>query len=265
MPPRWPPRSTASPLPRRPLVSIGAATKNKVIQRRTSLSADLVVDNQSMALTVRRHPRARRMTLRLAVDSDGVIVTIPANAPFAAGVELARRSTGWIARRLSARPERVAFIDAAVIPLRGTGHRVRHQPGQPGGVVVEGGQLLVGGAASQLGPRLEAWLREQARGDLTAEATAMAPRLRRMYGRIGVRDPRSRWGSCAASGNLSFSWRLILAPPPILTYVVAHELAHLVERNHGPRFWAIVGTLVDDTAGVRAWLQRHGPALHRYG
>lgn len=227
--------------------------------------AELIIGNQTTALTVRRHPRARRMALRLAADGDGVIVTIPPAAPFAAGVELARRNSEWIARRQAARPRRVPFAEGCVIPLRGVGHRVCHRPGQPGGVIVDAGCLNVGGSAGRLGPRVEAWLGGQARRDIAAEAEALAPRVRRPYGRITVRDTRSRWGSCAASGNLSFSWRLIMAPPSVLAYVVAHELAHLVERNHGARFWALVDTLVEDTAAARIWLKRHGPALHRYG
>ncbi|MEL7679488.1 SprT family zinc-dependent metalloprotease, partial [Elizabethkingia meningoseptica] len=94
--------------------------------------------------------------------------------------------------------------------------------------------------------RVEAWLRREARADLASEVARLAPGVDRPPGRIGVRDTRSRWGSCSADGNLSFSWRLILAPPPVLAYVAAHELAHLIERNHGPRFWALVARLGGD-------------------
>jgi predicted metal-dependent hydrolase len=89
--------------------------------------------------------------------------------------------------------------------------------------------------------------------------------LGRAAGRISVRDPVSRWGSCAASGNLSFSWRLILAPEMVLDYVVAHEVAHLAVRGHGPLFWKTVAGLTEGTAEARAWLRRHGAGLHRYG
>lgn len=84
-------------------------------------------------------------------------------------------------------------------------------------------------------------------------------------GRITMRDPRTRWGSCSANGNLGFSWRLVLAPEFVLAYVVAHEVAHLKELNHGPRFWRLVERLIGDPEPARRWLRAEGPDLHRYG
>jgi predicted metal-dependent hydrolase len=80
-----------------------------------------------------------------------------------------------------------------------------------------------------------------------------------------VRDPKGRWGSCSHRGRLSFSWRLILAPEWVLDYVIAHEVAHLVEMNHGPRFWRLVERLYPDSLRPREWLRRNGTRLHRYG
>jgi len=93
----------------------------------------------------------------------------------------------------------------------------------------------------------------------------MAASIEEKAGRISVRDTRSRWGSCSAKGNLSFSWRLILAPEFVLNYVVAHEVAHLIERNHGPKFWKLVARLDDQADAARKWLRRNGEALHRMG
>jgi predicted metal-dependent hydrolase len=224
-----------------------------------------------MPLVIRRHPRARRLTLRLPVGGDGVVVTIPERAAFADGVALARTNSGWIAERMGSRPERVGFCNGAVLPLRGTEHEIRHLPAGAqvrahARVSVEDGRILISGPEAELAARLEAWLRRQARGDLEEHVRRLAPQLGRPVGRIGVRDTRSRWGSCSTAGNLSFSWRLILAPSEVLEYVVAHELAHLAERNHGPRFWAVVAELHGDGVDhARAWLRRHGPGLHRYG
>jgi len=83
--------------------------------------------------------------------------------------------------------------------------------------------------------------------------------------RVTVRDTKSRWGSCSSTGNLSFSWRLVFAPEPVVDYVVAHEVAHLAEMNHGPRFWKLVRSLTPDTATPRAWLKRHRSELLSYG
>ena len=104
-----------------------------------------------------------------------------------------------------------------------------------------------------------------ARQELARRARIHAARIGRTVNRITVRDTKSRWGSCSASGSLSFSWRLILAPEPVLDYVVAHEVAHLVEMNHSARFWKLVRTMVADPASQRAWLKRHRAELLSYG
>ncbi|HEY9549178.1 MAG TPA: M48 family metallopeptidase, partial [Kiloniellaceae bacterium] len=83
--------------------------------------------------------------------------------------------------------------------------------------------------------------------------------------RLSLRDTRSRWGSCNSSGDLNFSWRLILAPEHVLDYVVAHEVAHMVHLNHSARFWKLAGLLAQDMAGAKAWMARHGAQLWRYG
>jgi predicted metal-dependent hydrolase len=237
-------------------------------ERRTSLT----VAGREMPLVIRRHPRARRLTLRLPVGGDGVVVTIPERTAFADGVALARTNSGWIAERMGNRPERVGFCNGAILPLRGTEHEIRHLPAGSAGphvrvrVTVEDGRILISGSEAELAARLEAWLRRQARGDLEEHVRRLAPKIGWPVGRIGVRDTRSRWGSCSAAGALSFSWRLILAPPAVLDYVVAHELAHLAEPNHGPRFWALVAKLHGDGVDhARTWLRQYGPGLHRYG
>jgi predicted metal-dependent hydrolase len=109
------------------------------------------------------------------------------------------------------------------------------------------------------------FLRHEARRELSARAGEKAQRIARRPGRISIRDTQSRWGSCSSDGDISFSWRLILAPEPVLDYVVAHEVSHLVHLDHGPRFWALVEKLAAEVAGPRRWLRRNGGALLRYG
>lgn len=225
----------------------------------------LVVGDEALVLIVRRNPRARRLTLRLATGGDAVVVTIPHAADFAAGVALAQENLAWIAARLADCPARVPFEDGQVLPLRGLDHRIRHRPRGVCGIMAEDGLIHIDGPSSRLASRLGVWLRAQARADLTRDVMSRAVAGGRPVGRISVRDTRSRWGSCAANGNLSFSWRLILAPSSVLAYVVAHELAHLAHRNHGPRFWAEVAAIAGNVSASRAWLKRHGPGLHRYG
>jgi predicted metal-dependent hydrolase len=109
-----------------------------------------------------------------------------------------------------------------------------------------------------------AFLRALARDRLAAASDRHAARLGRGFGRLTLRDTRSRWGSCSSAGDLMFSWRLVMAPPEVLDYVAAHEVAHLAHMHHGPAFWAEVRRLYGDHRAARGWLRREGAALHRF-
>ena len=231
----------------------------------TSARLVLVPGVVEPALLVRRHPRARRASLRLSADGEQVIVVLPARGRLEDGAAIARRHAEWIRERLEAVPARVPFADGAAIPVHGRTCVVRHVSSEPAGVRDRGETLAVGGAAEDVARQIEAWLRGEARRVVTALAHAKAERLGRGIARISVRDARSRWGSCSSAGALSFSWRLILAPPPVLDYVVAHEVAHLAERGHGPEFWRTVARLTVHMEAGRLWLRRHGRELFRYG
>ncbi len=129
--------------------------------------------------------------------------------------------------------------------------------------ILEDGRLLLPGPAEDPAPRLAAFLRAAARDRLAAACDRHAARLGRPWRRLTLRDPRSRWGSCTAAGDLMFSWRLVLAPPPVLDYVAAHEVAHLARMDHSPAFWAVVDGLCPGWEASRDWLRREGAGLHR--
>jgi predicted metal-dependent hydrolase len=192
----------------------------------------------------RRSPRARRISLRIDPRGGAVVVTLP---------------------RLAALPVVTLFADGAAIPLHGVEHRIRHAPGRGGAVWVEDREILVAGGAEFLARRVSDFLRAEARrrlGELVAQkalAAGVAPR------RITVKDTKSRWGSCAASRNLAFSWRLVMAPRHVQDYVAAHEVAHLRHMNHGARFWALVAELTPHTDAAVVWLRTEGPRLLRVG
>ena len=125
--------------------------------------------------------------------------------------------------------------------------------------------LSVSCDAAHVARRVRDFLAREAKRDLTEAIERYAAQLGQRPVRVTLRDTRSRWGSCTARGELNFSWRLILAPPTVLDYLVAHEMAHLREMNHSPRFWALVHALCPHTDAAEAWLKRHGTGLHRYG
>ena len=145
-------------------------------------------------------------------------------------------------------------------------HRIRHRPEARGTVWVEGVEIHVAGKAEHLPRRLRDWLLAEARRRITPLALAKAETVERRVKRVSVRDQRARWGSCGPDGSLSFSWRLVLAPPEVLDYLVAHEVAHLVHMNHGPRFWALAERLCAGPMGPpQAWLKANGEKLLQYG
>ena len=222
---------------------------------------------------VRRHPAARRLTLRVSRTRRAVIVTLPMQCDLVEAGQFLHRNLDWIRERLGTIPDAVPFSAGAVIPLRGEPHMLvftgkRGSDGPVSREAAEGvgyARLMVGGMEQHAPRRLTDWLFAQAQRDLEQAVQHHAGNLGLRARRITVRDQASRWGSCSTTGTLSFSWRLILSPPLILDYVAAHEVAHLAEMNHGPRFWALVRRTMPKMDEAKQWLQIYGMDLHRYG
>jgi predicted metal-dependent hydrolase len=177
----------------------------------------------------------------------------------------ARAQEGWLRETLAAMPVRAGVGIGSVIPVEG--RLLRLEPAGGRGVRVEGEALLIPGDPAQAGVRAGAFLKALARDRLVAASDRHAAVIGRQVARVTLRDTRSRWGSCAADGALMYSWRLVMAPPAVLDYVAAHEVAHLVEMNHSPRFWAVVERLYPGWQVQRKWLHAEGQALHgcRFG
>jgi predicted metal-dependent hydrolase len=237
----------------------------------TVSKANPAIDGLDAAIEVRRHPGARRMTLRVSRTKRAVIVTVPMQCDEAAAGSFLNRHIDWVRDRLGTLPEPVPFADGMAMPVRGVFHRVEFT----GNVATrqlaecvatgEGPLVRIHGRLDHAARHLKVWLFDQARGDLDARVSHHAGRLGVTAKRIAIRDQTSRWGSCSTTGVLSFSWRLILAPPVVLDYVAAHEVAHLAEMNHGPRFWALVRQTMPDMEDPKRWLAARGIDLHRYG
>ncbi|HVH77871.1 MAG TPA: SprT family zinc-dependent metalloprotease [Stellaceae bacterium] len=216
-------------------------------------------------VTVRLSPRARRLSLRVDAATRGVELVLPRRAPSDAAVGFVERHRGWIAARVAALPPPTRLVEGAMVPVFGKSHRIRHVRDRAAApVVIVDGEVLVRGDPAHIPRRVIDHLKALAKREFTARARILAARLGKSVTRVGVRDPKSRWGSCSSKGALSFSWRLILAPEAVADYVVAHEVAHLVEMNHSPRFWKVVASLVPDSKSPRAWLKRHRLELLSY-
>lgn len=217
-------------------------------------------------LDVRRHPRARRAKLRIDDIRRQPVLILPPRGSLKRAAGWVETHRDWIEQRLGALPPVRAFAPGAVLPFRGAALVICHGLASPRRPAIEGGRLIVGGPADGLGRRVGSWLRGQARERLVRETRAIANRAGLAVARTSIGDAKTRWGSCSSSGNIRYNWRLILAPPRVLTATVAHEVAHLRHMNHGAAFHALVAELFGaDPAPERAWLRENGAGLHRFG
>ncbi len=169
------------------------------------------------------------------------------------------------ASRLTLRVDPGRDVIQVVVPVLGVDHVIRHAAGFRGATHRGANEIRVGGEPEFVARRVRDFLIKESRDELARRAKTKASVIGKRVAAVTVRDTRSRWGSCASSGRLSFSWRLILTPEPVFDYVVAHEVAHLREMNHSARFWALVATLTPEVEVPRAWLKANGARLLRFG
>jgi predicted metal-dependent hydrolase len=212
----------------------------------------------------RRHGQARRLVLRLNANGTAVLVTVPKGVSRVKALEFTERSRHWIEDRVRARGGNIYLHPGYHIPVRGIDHEIRHVPTRRGTVAIDGdGVIYVPGELPHVPRRLLDWLKAAARADLTAASQKYAAMMGVNFRRITIRDQKTRWGSCSASGDLSYSWRLILAPSYVLDYVAAHEVAHLKHLDHSQRFWRLVLTHCPNAARAKKWLKAHGHDVHK--
>jgi len=231
----------------------------------TPLETTIDLGDRTAPLVARINRRARRLIVTVDAVCGRVIVTAPSRRALPEAIDFAKTRTRWITAQLVESGGAKPFCDGLVIPFRGSPTCIEHAGGPRAGVRFESGKIIAGGDEAHLNRRITDWLKSEARRVLTERADHYAGELGRKRGSITIRDTRSRWGSCARDGSLSFSWRLILAPPEILDYVAAHECAHLVHLNHSPAYWRTLRNLGIDSRTARAWFAENGKDLYAYG
>jgi predicted metal-dependent hydrolase len=242
-----------------------------LLYRRPSEPSAITIEfeREVYLVRVRRHRQARRYTLRIHSATREVLLTMPPRGSLKQAREFAEKHGGWIAARLDRLPQAAPFAHGITLPLRGIDHRLEHRPDARGTVWIEeaGGErlLCVAGAAPHVARRVRDFLKREAKRDLDAASRSAAAALGVAIKCVSIRDQSSRWGSCSTSGVLSYSWRLILAPPFVLDYLAAHEVAHLVEMNHSRRFWRLVERICPHLTRAKTWLDLNGATLHRFG
>ena len=213
-----------------------------------------------ISINVRRSARAGRLSLRVSNLDGRVTLTVPAGMSLRTARDFAEKKAGWITSVVERQPCSMLVEVGVEIPVEGEMRMVV--------VGAEATARLADGAieapAGFAAPAVMALLKELARERLAAAAQRYSSAVGRDFRRLTLKDTRSRWGSCSAEGNLMFSWRLILAPPSVLDYVAAHEVAHLRHMDHSHAFWNVVRNVCPDYQAPRNWLRREGAALHRY-
>ncbi|NLT06296.1 MAG: M48 family metallopeptidase [Solirubrobacterales bacterium] len=221
--------------------------------------------------SVRRSTRARRA--RIQVTADGVEVVVPRGLALAEVEPFVASKRGWIERTLlrmraaEAQRPRPLLADGGTVPYLGATLRlaVAVEPSRRRAHVARRVDTLTVAVAEPgeeaVATALERWYRARARVEVADRLDAACARVGRTYSGLQIRGQRSRWASCSARGGMSFNWRLLLAPPEILDYVVEHEVAHLDVRDHSPRFWALLAERCPSAREHEAWLRANGHTL----
>ena len=239
-----------------------------LLQKRWPPAAEVRIGGESVAITVK--VSARSKSYRLSLPHGGQpLLTVPKFGRWGEAKAFLERHADWLADRLERSVKPVAFVRGAIVPLRGVNHRIV-PTGRVRGTVEVGeadGELalLVPGAPEHRARRLTDWLKGEAERELAKRCRVHAANLGVSVKAIAMRSQATRWGSCSSSGKLNFNWRLILAPPFVLDYVAAHEVAHLREMNHSQDFWDTVEATLPTMARGREWLRVHGRELMVYG
>ena len=215
--------------------------------------------------------RTKRISLRIDSSRRAAVLTHPRGTSTPIIKNFIQNHLNWLADKLSQIPKRVEFCDGALLPILGEYYVIRHCPESFGNVWIQLNEsnllkdLCVSGMSEHIPRRIKDWIKIKAWEEMRTRSQNYAKILDRNINKVTVRDTKSRWGSCSANGNLSFSGRLVFAPEHVLNYVCAHEVAHLVERNHSPRFWKNVEFLINDWKKSKKWLKEYGNVLHSFG
>jgi predicted metal-dependent hydrolase len=217
--------------------------------------------NPPIEVVLRRTAAARRLSLRISRLDGRVTLTLPRRTPEREGIAFLREREAWLRGHLGDMPDERVIRLGGTVPIEGVD--VPLMAGKAARPKLEGGVLWLPDRPEVAAAKTMAFLKLLARDRLSQASDRYAATLGRPYKRLTLRDTRSRWGSCSADGQLMYSWRLIMAPPQVLDYVAAHEIAHLAEMNHSPDFWAVVERLFPAHRSCRTWLRENGDRLHR--
>ena len=255
------------------LFRIIAGRKQKTFESKTPRlePVDIFVSHLGIdfRVHVKRSSKAKRYTLRIRAASQDLILSMPERGSIRAATEFAQRHSAWIYERMTKLPKNTPFLEGSVLPFKGVEHIILKADSLRGttmSVCIDGvWYLVVHGDTAHISRRITDFLRKQARAELVAAVQRHTGFLGVAARRVTLKDTTSRWGSCSSAGALNFSWRLVMAPPFVLEYLAAHEVAHLKHLDHSTAFWDLTRQLDPNMDNAEAWLKKFGHILHRYG
>lgn len=228
------------------------------------LPAFVLIEDRSLPLVIKTNSKAKRLTLRLHPKGE-IILSTPLAYSSKQAVKFIEKSKPWLKKQLAKTYQEHSYVEGMSLPILGKQYELRHKPSTSFRVWWEEDHVLVHAPVEKFGAFVQKSLYQVANQFLQQRTTLYANHLEKSVNRISLRDTRSRWGSCSVNGNISYCWRLVFAPEQVADYVCAHEVAHLLEMNHSPQFWQIVGNLCPDYKQLRQWLRQNGKSLFQYG
>lgn len=241
---------------------LGLMSVNHITRTQINIGA------RSVPLVARVNRRAKRLIVKVDPVAGEILVTAPSKKSVPEAIRFACDRRDWIETQLDDRLLAREFVEGMTIPFQGENYTIVREGGPRSPVQIDRGEPLVirvGGDAAHLNRRLVDWMKREARTTLTERVDYYCARLEKSRRAIRIRDTRTRWGSCSSDGVLSFSWRLILAPPDMLNYVAAHECVHLIHMDHSPAFWRRLATLGVNARQAANWFDDKGGELFAYG
>ena len=231
--------------------------------RREMLAPEVELGGRTLPIALKRNPRARRLTLRIAPDGSEVRVTLPRWCRSAEALAFVHARSGWLAGQLAKVPERRPPAPGGSLLLRGRTLAIDWRADAARKPRIERERLVVGGPAETLARRLQRWLEGEALHLLEADLADYCARAGIVPPMLRLTRAQRRWGSCSTGGTVRINWRLVQAPDAVRRSVVAHEVAHCVHFDHSSAFHALLGELFEgDLAEADAWLKREGRALY---
>lgn len=220
-------------------------------------------ENTTISITPRVSAKAKHLSIKIS-SQKGVEVILPKKSALKKAEHFVQKKRHWIIKHANALPKKLEFLEGKEIQIAGNTYIISHSGKLRGVSQLKDNQLIVSGYKEHIPRKVKDFLKQYAKNEITALATCYAGIMNVSFKKISIKDTTTRWGSCTANGNLSFSWRLILAPYETLKYVVVHELAHRTEMNHSKSFWNIVENTLPEYKPAKYWLQKNGQSLHQY-